>query len=156
MGPRRTIGSAACTTSCGSCSSSRWRVRVDHCRKDTEVKLSLLLLVAALLLGAFIIEIVRRRRLSESYALLWIGVAIAGVALGLARPLVDRLSTTLGVSYGSNLVFGVVCLFLLVVAVNLSVHVSRLEQRVERLAQELALRDGDSAPSDRSSNPDPQ
>lgn len=120
------------------------------------MKLSLLLLVAALLLGAFIIEIVRRRRLSESYALLWIGVAIAGVALGLARPLVDRLSTTLGVSYGSNLVFGVVCLFLLVVAVNLSVHVSRLEQRVERLAQELALRDGDSAPSDRSSNPDPQ
>ena len=105
------------------------------------MKSSLVLLLAAILLLVFIVEIVRRRRLSESYALLWISVAIVGVALGLARPLVDRLSTTLGVSYGSNLVFAVVCLFLLVVAVNLSVHVSRLEQRVERLAQELALRD---------------
>ncbi len=107
------------------------------------MKLSLVLLAAALLLLVFIIEIVRRRRLSESYALLWICVAIVGVVLGLARPLIDRLSTTLGVSYGSNLVFGVVCLFLLVVAINLSVHVSRLEQRVEQLAQELALRDVD-------------
>lgn len=105
------------------------------------MKLSLLLMFAAVLLFAFIVEIVRRRRLSESYALLWICVAIVGVVLGLARPLVDRLSTTLGVSYGSNLVFGVVCMFLLLFAINLSVHVSRLERRVEQLAQELALRD---------------
>ena len=69
------------------------------------MKLSLLLLFAAASLFIFIVEIVRRRRLSESYALLWISVAVVGVVLGLARPLVDRLSTTLGVSYGSNLVF---------------------------------------------------
>lgn len=105
------------------------------------MKLSLLLMFAAVLLFVFIVEIVRRRRLSESYALLWICVAIVGVVLGLSRPLVDRLSTTLGVSYGSNLVFGVVCMFLLLFAINLSVHVSRLERRVEQLAQELALRD---------------
>jgi hypothetical protein len=116
------------------------------------MKLSLVLLLAAILLLAFIIEIVRRRRLSESYALLWICVAVVGVVLGLARPLVDRLSTTLGVSYGSNLVFGVVCLFLLVVAVNLSVHVSRLEHRVEQLAQELALRGADTASQDGASS----
>ena len=105
------------------------------------MRLNITLLIAALLLLAFVVEVVRRRRLSESYALLWISVAVAGVVLGLARPVIDRVSTTLGVSYGSNLVFAVACLFLLVVAVNLSVHVSRLEGKVERLAQELALRD---------------
>ena len=105
------------------------------------MRLNITLLVAALLLLAFIVEVVRRRRLSESYALLWISVAVVGVVLGLTRPLIDRVSTALGVSYGSNLVFAVACLFLLVVAVNLSVHVSRLEGTVERLAQELALRD---------------
>ena len=120
------------------------------------MKLSIVLLLGAFLLLAFIIEIVRRRRLSESYALLWISVAIIGVVLGLARPLVDHLSTTLGVSYGSNLVFGVVCLFLLVVAVNLSVHVSRLEQRVEQLAQELALRDLQQGPLEKPEQSDPQ
>jgi len=105
------------------------------------MRLNITLLIAALLLLAFVVEVVRRRRLSESYALLWISVAVVGVVLGLARPVIDRVSTALGVSYGSNLVFAVVCLFLLVVAVNLSVHVSRLEGKVERLAQELALRD---------------
>ena len=120
------------------------------------MKLSLILLLAAVMLLAFIVEIVRRRRLSESYALLWISVAVVGVILGLARPLVDRLSTTLGVSYGSNLVFGVVCLFLLIVAVNLSVHVSRLEQRVEQLAQELALRDIEKGSRDETEGSNPE
>lgn len=117
--------------------------------------LEIVVLVVALLLLAFIVETVRRRRLSESYALLWISVAIGGVVLGLARPLIDRISTAVGVSYGSNLVFALVCLFLLVLALNLSVHVSRLEQRVEQLAQELSLRsvtaetpDDGSAPAD--------
>ena len=105
------------------------------------MRLSVTMLIAALLLLGFVVEVVRRRRLSESYALLWISVAVVGVVLGLARPVIDRVSTALGVSYGSNLVFAVVCLFLLVVAVNLSVHVSRLEGKVERLAQELALHD---------------
>jgi hypothetical protein len=105
------------------------------------MRLSVVLFIAAFVLFAVIVEVVRRRRLSESYALLWICVAVVALVLGLARPLVDRVSTALGVSYGSNLVFAIVCLFLLVFAVNLSIHVSRLEAKVETLAQELALRD---------------
>jgi hypothetical protein len=50
-----------------------------------------------------VIEVVRRRRLSEGYALLWIAVGIGGVLLGIARPLIDRFSDSLGVSYGANL-----------------------------------------------------
>ena len=90
---------------------------------------------------AVVIEVVRRRRLSESYALLWIGVAVVGALLALARPLVDRLSNEVGIVYGTSLVFALAILFLLIVCINLSMHVSRLEQRVEALAQELALRD---------------
>ena len=107
--------------------------------------LEIAVLIVALALLVFIVETVRRRRLSESYALLWICVAVSGVVLGVARPLIDRASTAVGVSYGSNLVFALVCLFLLVLALNLSVHVSRLEQRVEQMAQEVALRDRSSA-----------
>ena len=46
-----------------------------------------------------------------------------------------------GIVYGTSLVFALAILFLLIVCINLSMHVSRLEQRVEALAQELALRD---------------
>ncbi len=115
------------------------------------MKLELVLLIAVVVILAVVIEVVRRRRLSESYALLWIGVAVVGSLLALARPLVDRLSNAIGIVYGTSLVFALAILFLLIVCINLSMHVSRLEQRVETLAQELALRDvqgGDPGPVD--------
>jgi len=105
------------------------------------MKLEFVLLVAVIVILGVVIEVVRRRRLSESYALLWIGVAVVGTLLALARPLVDRLSNAIGIVYGTSLVFALAILFLLIVCINLSMHVSRLEQRVEVLAQELALRD---------------
>ena len=105
------------------------------------MKLEFVLLIAVVVILGVVVEVVRRRRLSESYALLWIGVAVVGTLLALARPLVDRLSNAIGIVYGTSLVFALAILFLLIVCINLSMHVSRLEQRVEVLAQELALRD---------------
>jgi len=105
-------------------------------------RLELVVLVASLLLLAFIVEVVRRRRLSEGYALLWIAVGVGVLLLGVLRPLVDRLSRLVGVSYGANLVFAVAIVFLVVVCVNLSMHVSRLEEKVQTLAEEVALLHG--------------
>nr|WP_283250979.1 DUF2304 domain-containing protein [Rhabdothermincola salaria] len=99
----------------------------------------------AIVLLVVILEVVRRRRLSENYALLWLGVGVMGVLLGLARPLVDRLSSAIGIVYGTSLVFALAFVFLLIVCINLTVHVSRLEERVEVLAQEVALLSSDDA-----------
>jgi hypothetical protein len=102
-------------------------------------KLEIMLLVLAFGLLAFTVEIVRRRRLSENYAIAWMLVALVGVGLGLARPLVDRLSQKLGIAYGTSLVFALAILFLVGVCINLSMHVSRLESRLETLAREAAF-----------------
>jgi hypothetical protein len=103
------------------------------------MSLEILIIAVAIVLFLFVVEVVRRRQLSEGYAMLWIAVAIGGVLLGVARHLVDRFSDSIGVSYGANLVFAFVFVFLLIVAINLSMHVSKLEDRVTSLAEELAL-----------------
>jgi len=105
-------------------------------------QLEIFVIVVAVFMLLFVVEVVRRRRLSEGYALLWIAVGIGGVLLGLSRHLIDRLSGTVGVSYGANLVFAGVFLFLLMVCINLSMHVSKLEDDVATLAEELALVNG--------------
>ncbi len=105
-------------------------------------RLELVVLAASLLLLIFIVEVVRRRKLSEGYALLWIAVGVAVLLLGVLRPLVDRLAHLVGVSYGANLVFAVALVFLVVVCVNLSMHVSDLEDKVQTLAEEVALLHG--------------
>ena len=106
------------------------------------MNLQIFVIGLGVVLLAIVIEVVRRRRLSEGYALLWIAVGIGGVLLGVARPLIDRFSDSLGVSYGANLVFAFVFVFLIVVCINLSMHVSKLEDQVTSLAEELALTRG--------------
>ena len=71
--------------------------------------------------------------------MLWIAVAFGGLIFGLARPVIDRFSEVVGISYGSSLVFALATLFLLFVCISLSMHVSRLEEKVEALAGEVAL-----------------
>jgi len=119
-------------------------------------KLEIAVLLAAAGLFVFVIEVVRRRRLSEGYAVLWLVVAVSGVLVGLARPLVDRVSTSVGIVYGTSLVFSVTILFLLAVSINLSMHVSKLEGQIEDLAQEVAFLRGPLPPpgDDAAAEPD--
>lgn len=102
-------------------------------------RLDLFVLVIALLNVGLMLELVRRRQLREKYALLWMGVGLGGIVLGLARSVVDRVAGAVGIAYGPSAVFLGAILFLLLVCVHLSWEVSRLEQRTCILAEELAL-----------------
>jgi hypothetical protein len=86
-----------------------------------------------------VLEFVRRRKLAESFALLWIGVGVLGIVLSAIRPLIDDVADDLGVRYGPTIIFTGAILFLLFVCMNLSMHVSRLTERSEILAEEITF-----------------
>lgn len=109
-------------------------------------KLEAFFLIVTLLSVAAVLEFVRRRRLLESFALLWLAVGAGLVVLAVSRPVVDRVAEAVGIAYGANLILGVGVLFLLFVAMSLSLHVSRLEAQVEILAEEVAFLRGVDAP----------
>lgn len=102
-------------------------------------KLQVFVVVVALANVVLVFEFVRRRKLLESFALLWLAVGFGGVALGFGRPVVDWAADVAGVDYGPTLVFAFVCFFLLFACMNLSVHVTQLRDRVEALAEEIAF-----------------
>jgi len=110
-------------------------------------RFELFLLVVATANVAVVLEFVRRRKLLESYALLWIAVGLAGIGYVFARSTIDRVATAVGVTNGASLVFAAGSLFLLFVCMSLSMHVSRLEERVEVLAEEVALLRGVEPPA---------
>ncbi|MDQ3353268.1 MAG: DUF2304 domain-containing protein [Actinomycetota bacterium] len=112
-------------------------------------KLEVFVVVIALLNVAAVVEFVRRRKLSENFALLWITVGLGGVVLSVARPLFDAVARAVGVSYGPSLLFSLALIFLLFVCMSLSLHVSRLEARTEILAEEVAFLRSGSTPADR-------
>ena len=110
-------------------------------------RLDLFVLVAAVGNLVVVFEFVRRRRLLESFALLWMAVGAIGVLAALGRSALDRVASAVGISYGSNLILAAACGFLLFVCMSLSLHVSRLERRTEILAEEVAFLRGVREPS---------
>lgn len=104
-----------------------------------DTKLSLFVGVIAVTNLVVTVELVRRRRLAANFALLWVGVGLVGLLLSAGRTLVDRFAHSVGVVYGTSLVFACGILFLLFVCMSLSMHVSRLTEKTEILAEELAI-----------------
>ena len=92
---------------------------------------------AALLL--IVLELVRRRRLLERYALVWLAVGVALVVLGAWGGLLETISDTLGVAAPANALFAIGLGFLIVLVLNFSVAVSQLTDQSKVLAQRLAL-----------------
>ena len=83
--------------------------------------------------------LMRSRRIREKYAATWITLAIAVVIVGAFPGLLGRIAQALGVQTPINLLFLVSGLVLLVVSVQFSVEVSRLEEETRTLAEEIAL-----------------
>jgi len=104
-----------------------------------EGRLQLVIATLTVISLAFVLELVRRRQLREKYALLWLAVGAVAVVLVAARPVLDRVSLFLGITYGPTTLFLFAILFLMAMVGHLSWEVSRLEGESRHLAEEIAL-----------------
>jgi hypothetical protein len=98
--------------------------------------------VAAAVILAWALTLVARRRLDLRYAALWLGVAVL-LAVGAAWPeAVSWVARRMGFEVPANMLFFLGFGLLLVVSLHLSVELTRMEWRLERLAGELAVERG--------------
>lgn len=105
------------------------------------MKLQIFIFGIAFINLLIILEFLRKRKLSEHFAILWLGVGFAGIIMAAMRPLVDSLSNDLGIKYGPSLVFTGAILFLVILAMYFSLRISKLENQVEKLAEHIAAKD---------------
>lgn len=103
------------------------------------LRLTVLTAIVALLVIALIFELLRRRQLREKYAVLWVGVGLVVLVLGVFPGALDSLARKVGVVSGVSLVLFLGVVFLLMVCVHLSWEASRLEEETRTLAEEVAL-----------------
>src|SRR5690348_7107878 len=91
------------------------------------------------LLFLVVLELVRRRRLMERYALLWLLSAVVLMGLGLWKNGLIHISRAIGIVYPPNALFFVAFGFVLLLLLHFSSAVSRLSDQSKVLAQRLAL-----------------
>jgi len=96
-------------------------------------------LVGALITIVTLFEMLRRRHLREKYAVLWIVIAIGTVVIALVPGLLEWLAALIGVAVPANLLFFSASMVLLVVSIQHSYELGRLEERTRTLAEEVAL-----------------
>jgi hypothetical protein len=99
-------------------------------------------LIAALiaaLVALSVLELVRRRRLSEDFSLLWVLATLGATLLAFWGGLLTGITHLLGAKYETSTIFFFGILFVLVVLLYYAVKLTALIQEVRRLAQEAAL-----------------
>jgi hypothetical protein len=106
---------------------------------DTRVQI--VAIAVTVLLFALVLELVRRRRLVERYALLWMSAAVALLVLAIWRDLLDIGSDFLGIAVPANALFLVAFAVIFVLLLHFSVATSRLGDETKILAQEVARLD---------------
>jgi hypothetical protein len=95
--------------------------------------------VLALAYMGLVLELIRRDKLQERFSVVWF-VAGLGMLIGAAFPgLLTLVADAMGVRDTNVALFSIVLLFLLGLALNFSVTMSRQAAQITRLAQERAL-----------------
>ena len=95
--------------------------------------------LAAIGLALYVLDLVRRRRLSEEYSLLWVVASVVVAILGFSTPLLRAITRALGILYEGSTVFFVGLAFATAMLLHVSVKLSRLGQENHTLTRELAL-----------------
>jgi hypothetical protein len=104
-----------------------------------ELRIQLVAIGGTAILFLIVLELVRRRRLLERYALVWLASAIVLFVLGIWQGLLGKVADVIGIFYPPTALFVIAFGFILLLLLHFSTAVSRLTDQSKVLAQRLAL-----------------
>ncbi|MEA3549704.1 MULTISPECIES: DUF2304 domain-containing protein [Micrococcaceae] len=87
----------------------------------------------------FVFEMLRRQKLREKYAVLWIVIGIGTLLLSAFPSVLEKASGLLGIQVPANLLFIMTLVLLVGVCLHLSREQSQAEDEVRILCEEVAL-----------------
>jgi len=96
-------------------------------------------IVGSALLIILVLELIRRNYLKEKYSLLWLITGCIFLALSSILKLLEPLTQFFGFKIVSNALFLAGIIFLIIIALGITVAISRLSEKNKRLTQEVVL-----------------
>ena len=96
-------------------------------------------IIGSALILLVLFELLRRRHLREKYAVVWVLVALGALVLTIFPGLLTVAAELVGVAVPANLLFFLASLVLLMLSLQHSHELGRLEEKARTLAEEVAL-----------------
>ena len=104
---------------------------------ETRIQIVAILATAALFLVVF--EAVRRRRLMERYALLWLFCTAVLLGLAVWKDALEEFASAVGIYYAPSALFAIALGFISVLLLHFSLVISRLADQNKVLAQRVGM-----------------
>jgi hypothetical protein len=96
-------------------------------------------IVISILFFITVIELIRRNRLKEKYAILWLASAVVLLVFSSSVRLLNKTSKLLGIDYPPSMLFLIAFVFLLFIVFHFSTVISKETERSKTLAQKIGL-----------------
>jgi hypothetical protein len=113
-------------------------LQVPLAAESISTRVQIVAIIASAVLLFFVLELLRRRRLSEPYAILWLLCSVVLLVLAVWNDLLEEVAEFVGIATPANALFAVAFGFILLLLLSFSVVVSRLTRENKVLAQEVA------------------
>jgi hypothetical protein len=105
----------------------------------TPLRVSIVAAIASSLLLLVVLELIRRRRLREKYAILWLLTGVVLLVFSIWRGGLDTIAGFAQVSYAPAVLFALGALFVILVLLHYSTVISKLADQNTMLAQKVAM-----------------
>ena len=102
-------------------------------------RIQVLSIIGSVLLIALIVELLRKRKLREEYALLWLFGGVALLILSVWRDLLTTISFAIGIAYPPAALFLVLIIGAYLMLLHFSLVFSTMSAKIKAMAQEIAL-----------------
>lgn len=96
-------------------------------------------IIGSIVILIALFELVRKRKLKESYSLLWFGIGLLFLVFSLWRGLLEYIAALLGVAYPPAALFLILLIGLYLLSLHFSLVISRLSENNKNLSQEIGL-----------------
>jgi hypothetical protein len=102
-------------------------------------RMQVLAIVVAAGLFFLVFELVRRKRLMERYALLWLFSTTVLLGLAVWKALLEKVANAIGIYYAPSALFAIAFACVLVLLLHFSIVISSLSDQNKILAQRMAI-----------------
>lgn len=103
------------------------------------IKLKLLAIAVSLFIFFFVIDLIRRKKLTFQYAVSWLAASLFGLAAAIFDDLFFTFAGLLGFTLPSNFIFFLISVVMVILSLVLTVYLCHQTNRIETMAQKLSL-----------------
>lgn len=102
-------------------------------------RIQIVALTVSVVLLLLVLELVRRRKLTEEYSFVWIVSSLMLLAVSIRREILHAAARWLGIYYPPILLVMVLIVIVFAASLSFSIVLSRQRQQIERLIEETAI-----------------